>query len=106
MIQSNNTHASSALMLLSGGLDSVTALAWALEQGYTIEYAISGGHARGNGGPGGADRSIFRALPRSSCAAMPPRSTLSRTRAARCGRWWSSDGQTTADPDLLGPQAR
>ncbi len=41
MIQSNNTHSSSALMLLSGGLDSVTALAWALEQGYTIEYAIS-----------------------------------------------------------------
>jgi 7-cyano-7-deazaguanine synthase len=30
-----------ALMLLSGGLDSVTALAWALEQGFTVIGALS-----------------------------------------------------------------
>ena len=30
-----------ALMLLSGGLDSVTALAWALKQGYSITTALS-----------------------------------------------------------------
>ena len=31
----------SALVLLSGGLDSVTALAWARQQGYAIEEAVS-----------------------------------------------------------------